>query len=84
MRFVGECREVFEPTRVLELTTLVEELGKRNDITRAARLDQLGDRSEDQTMILAIQVVRGNDISDLVPCPGIEHQAADQGLFGLD
>ena len=44
---------------------------------------EISNRSVDQAMVFAVEVVTVNDIRDFVPSQRIEHQAAEQGLFGL-
>ena len=82
--FIGERRQVFEPAGSLEIPSLVEEFGNRNDVAGTTRLDEVGDSGEYQSVVLAVQVFGRDNVGDLVPGVGIEHQAADQGLFGLD
>ena len=58
--------------------------GQGHGIAGLIALDEAGDRLEDQPVIVAVEILRQHPIRDLVPCGGVEHQAAEHGLLGFD
>ena len=43
-----------------------------------------GDGFENQPVIVAVEILGDDAIGDLIPGGGIQHQAAEHGLLGLD
>src|SRR5262249_46813760 len=81
---LDQSREVRQPAGGLELAGPLQVLANRDRVWRLIALDELRDRAEDQPVIGAVEVVDAYDVRDLVPRALIEHEAAEQGLLGLD
>ena len=82
-RVLDEARKVRQPARRLELTGSLQMLADGDRVGRLITLDELRDRSEDQPVIRAVQIVDAHDVRDLVPRALIEHEPAEQGLLGF-
>src|SRR5690606_31989412 len=83
-RVLDELCEVAETARSLELPLPAELLADRHGVRRLVQVDELGDRAEDQAVIGAVEMLRGDDVRDLIPRALVEQQAAEQRLLGLD
>jgi hypothetical protein len=62
----------------------VQPLGNRDHVEWTRLVGEGVDGLEDQAMVVAIEVMQGYDVGDLVPCGVVQHQAAEHGLFGFD
>ena len=58
--------------------------GQGYRIAGLAALDQNGGGFKDQPVIVAVEIFRRDAIRDLIPGGGIQHQAAEDRLLGLD
>ena len=59
-------------------------LGDGHRIAAAALLGHGADGLEDQAVIVTMEVVRRDDVGNGIPGCGVQHEAAEYGLFGLD
>ena len=76
--------QVGTPTGILQLSVSCQVLSDRDGIRVLSLLRDLRDRLEDELVILAVQLARGQRVGHLIPGPGIEHDAAQQRLLGFD
>ena len=81
---VSQRRQVFQATRGLEFATIIEPLGHSNDIAGIGVFGKTGNSRKDQAVILAVKIVRGDDVRYLVPGLMVEHQPTKQRLLGFD
>ena len=63
---------------------LLQGLEHRHHVGRPAGLDQARDVAEDAPVVVAVEIALGDLVGDAVPGAVVEHQAAEQRLFGLD
>ncbi|MNI75405.1 hypothetical protein D3C73_1315530 [compost metagenome] len=59
-------------------------LGQGHDVDRHVLIGQLGDRTEDQTVVMSIEIAVGDLIEHALPGVVVQHQTTEHGLFGLD
>ena len=88
---VGDGRRVFcqfakiaEAADLRRLTFLVQLLGKGHDVDRRVLIGQFGDRTEDQAVVMSIEIAVGDLIEHAFPGVVVQHQTTEYGLFGLD
>ena len=72
------------PAGLVELAVALEVFRHGHDIAGTRFGDERTDRLEDQAMVVAVEIIGGNTVTDLVPGGGVEQQAAQDGLLGLD
>src|ERR1700675_2375219 len=58
--------------------------GQSDGVAGLAALDQTGNGSEYQAVIVAVEIFGGDPVRDLIPGRGIQHQAAEYGLLRFD
>ena len=58
-------------------------LAYRDGVRWLIALHQRADRLEDQTMVIAIEIVGGHHVRYLIPRVVRQHETAEQGLLGL-
>jgi hypothetical protein len=68
---------------ISQLGILVQHLGYRHHVGRAAQLNQTGNVLENQLVVVAVKIRLGDYISNLVESTIIQHQTAKNRLFGL-
>ncbi|MCY1180715.1 hypothetical protein D9M73_211790 [compost metagenome] len=66
------------------LAFLVQLLGQGHDVHRHVLIGQFGDRTEDQAVVMPVEVAIGDLIKHPLPGVVVQHQATEHGLFGLD
>ena len=82
-RVLDEAREIRQPAGRFELPEALQVLADGDGVGRLVALDERGDRSEDQPMVGAIEILGGDDVGDLVPGALIQHQPAEQATARL-
>jgi hypothetical protein len=83
-RVVGDLPEVGHAAGLLGLRGLFQGLEHRHHVGRATGLDQARDVAEDAAVVVTVEIRLGNLVGDAIPGAVVEHQAAEQRLFGLD
>ncbi len=83
-RVFDETREIRQAAGRLELPEALQVLADGDGVGRLVALDERRNRREDQPMVGAVEIVRGDDVRNLVPRSLIEHQTAEQRLLGFD
>ncbi len=76
--------QIGQPSRRLQLTDLLQTLGKGDGIERGVALRQLLHGAEDEAVIATVEVLFVKQVGHLIPGIAVQHQAAQHGLFGLD
>ena len=66
------------------LTFLVQLFGKGHDVDRRVLIGQFGDRTEDQAVVMSIEIAVGDLIEHAFPGVVVQHQTTEYSLFGLD
>ena len=80
----GELGEVGEAAHGFELAIPVEPLRHGDGIARPPFVAQARDRVEHGTMVVAVEVLAGQDVGDPIPRAVVDENAAQDRLFGLD
>lgn len=88
---VGDGRGVFcqfakiaEAADLRRLAFLVQLFGKGHDVDRRVLIGQFGDRAENQTVVMSIEIAIGDLIKHAFPGVVVQHQTTEYGLFSLD
>ncbi|MCY1258040.1 hypothetical protein D9M70_62410 [compost metagenome] len=76
--------EVTEATDLRSLTFLVQLLGQGHDVDRHVLIGQLGDRTENQAVVMSIEIAVGDLIEHTLPGVVVQHQTTEYSLFGFD
>ncbi|MCY1368491.1 hypothetical protein D9M69_554740 [compost metagenome] len=66
------------------LTFLVQLLGQGHDVDRHVLIGQLGDRTENQAVVMSIEIAVGDLIEHTLPGVVVQHQTTEYSLFGFD
>src|SRR5690606_9481652 len=83
-RVLRQFAEIGATAHLRQMPFLVQLLGQGHHVERRIALGQGEDGTEDQPVVMAIEVAIGNLIEHPCPGAGIQHQAAEHGLLGLD
>jgi len=83
-RVFRQLAEVTEAADLRRLTFLVQLLGKGHDVDRHVLIGQFGDRTEDQAVVMPVEIAVGDLIEHAFPGVVVQHQTTEYSLFGLD
>ena len=83
-RVLRQRAEVGKPARIVGLVRIAQRLEHRHRVGRLAGVDESADRREDQSVVVAIEVIGADQIGNAVPSGVVEKQSAEHGLLGFD
>ena len=76
--------EIGRPAGLVLVLACLDRLRHRHDVGRLGRLDQPRDMAEDAAVVVAVEILRRDQVGDAVESLVVEQQPAQQRLLGLD